>query len=393
MGSRLLNNKQGKPKIAVVTASDGTMVILLFAQLETARDCGYQVHGVCSVGEYFDKLEDAGIVMHPIEIKRKMTPFADMKVLFQMVRLFRRERFDIVHTHTPKCSLLGQLAAKIAGVPVVVNTVHGYYFHENMRPLKRWFYIAMEWIASRCSSVILSQNSEDIETAVKLHISRREKLVVLGNGVDLKKFDPQRFDQGFRDEKRREIGLPRDAVVIGIIARLVKEKGLIELCEAFKRIVAEAENVWLVVIGPEDKIKADVVSGNVFAEYGIEDRTIWLGIRDDIPELVSCMDIYALPSWREGFPRSAIEAASMGLPIVATNIRGCRQVVEDGQTGFLVPLKDSDQLAEKLLMLVKDESLRKRMGQAGFDKSRREFDERKVCDIVTGIYEKYLNKH
>jgi glycosyltransferase involved in cell wall biosynthesis len=140
------------------------------------------------------------------------------------------------------------------------------------------------------------------------------------------------------------------------------------------------------VIGPEEPEKADRISQAILAHYGIAERTRWLGSRDDIPELLACCDIYTLPSWREGFPRSAIEAAAMGLPIVATDIRGCRQVVKDGTNGFLVPVRNIGLLGSAIKRLIADEDLRARMGRAGCEKARREFDEQKVCQIVLDTY-------
>ena len=374
-------------KIAVVSAIDMTFKVLLIAQIEAALKAGYDVHGVCTKGDYFGYLRQQGIKMHAFTIKRSISPFSDLVALWKMYRFFKREKIDIVHTHTPKCSLLGQLAAKMASVPVIVNTVHGFYFHEHMKALVRSFYIAMEWIAARCSTVILSQNPEDIETAIKLGICKRDKIKLLGNGIDLSKFSPARFDDKFTKSKRVEIGVPENALVIGIIGRLVCEKGYLELFEAFKHIMSEHDNVWLIIVGPEEPEKTDRISADTFKKYGIESRTRWLGAREDVPELLSCCDIYTLPSWREGFPRSAIEATAMGLPIVATDIRGCRQVVSDGVNGLLVSLKNVSELEKALTLLIKDEELRKKMGVAGYNKAQEEFDEQKVCQIVMDTYE------
>ncbi len=373
-------------KVAIVTAIDGSIKGLLNAQLLAAMEAGYEVHGACTKGKHFTFLEDEGVIMHDVPISRAVTPFRDMVSFWRLYRLFKKEKFDIVHTHTPKVSLLGQIAAKLAGVPVIINTIHGYYFHEHMTPLKRWFYIVMEWIASRCSAHILSQNPEDIETAVRLGLCKRDKIRLLGNGVDLDKFDPARFDDAFRRSKRAELGFPEDAVIIGIIGRLVREKGYLELFAAFRELIEKHSNLWLMIVGPEEPQKSDRISGQTFKDYNIESRTLWLGYRSDIPELLACWDIYCLPSWREGFPRSAIEAAAMGLPIVTTNIRGCRQVVEDNDNGFLVPLKDINALAQALETLVTSYDLRLKMGQAGYDKSRREFDEKKICLTVLKTY-------
>jgi len=376
----------------VVSAIDITFKVLLIAQIKAAQEAGYEVHGICSKGPNFDFLTEQGIKMYPVKIKRAISPFSDIKALWQIYKYLRKEKIDIVHTHTPKPSLLGQLAARLACVRVTINTIHGFYFHDNMKPLARGFYVAMEWIAGKCSTMILSQNPEDIKTAIKLKICRRDKIKLLGNGVDLNKFDPKRFDENFKKEKRKEIGIPEDATVIGIIGRLVKEKGFLELFEAFREIIKEHNDVWLVMIGPEEPEKADRISADTFKQYSIESRTVYLGIRGDIPELLACCNIYALPSWREGFPRSAIEAAAIGLPIVTTDIRGCRQVVENGRNGLLVELKNTNQLKKALVKLIENRELRNQMGQAGFEKAQKEFDENKVCEIVLDTYKECLTK-
>ena len=378
-------------KIAVVSAIDSTLRYLLWAQIESMQETGFDVHGVCSDGPYRDWITQRGVNIYPVTIKRSISPFSDIIALWKMYRYFRREKIQIVHTHTPKCSLLGQIAAKLAGVPVIINTVHGFYFHDNMKPAAKWFYIMMEKIAGKCSTMILSQNPEDIETAVKLGICKPDKIRLLGNGVNLSVFDPSRFDSNFREKKRKETGLPPDAVVIGIIGRLVKEKGYLELFEAIKPVMAANDKVWLVIIGPEEPDKSDRISPDSFKKYGIAHRTVWLGGREDIPELLSCCDIYTLPSWREGFPRSAIEASAMGLPIVATNIRGCRQVVDDGVNGLLIPVHDIAKLEAAITTLVNTPELRERMSKASYQKSRKEFDEKKVCRIVIETCQKALS--
>jgi len=380
-------------KLAVVCAADMSFKLLLKSQMHAARDAGYEVHGISAEGPYFPELRQAGFRMHGVPILRSISPWQDLITLWRLYRCFRRERIDIVHTHTPKPGLLGQLAAKLAGVPIVVNTIHGFYFHEHMRPATRRFYISMEWIAARCSTAILSQNPEDIQTAIELGICRRDKIALLGNGVDLARFDPDRFDTTFIKAQRSADGLPQDAIVVGIIGRLVREKGYLELFAAMRHIMAADERVWLLIIGPEEPAKRDRISADTFTEYGIAARTRWLGRRRDIPEVLASCDIYALPSWREGFPRSAIEAAAMRLPIVATNIRGCRQVVTNGVNGLLVPLRDPAALEQALRRLIDDAPLRKRLGQAGYQRARREFDERRTCQIVLDTYAGQLEKH
>lgn len=381
-----------KNKVCIIASIDITFKVLLLAQIKAAQREGYDVYGICSEGPNLNFLKEQGIRMFPVKIKRSISPFSDLKALWQIYKFLKREKIDIVHTHTPKPSLIGQLAAKLAGVPVIINTVHGFYFHDNMKPLPKFFFMAMEWIAGKCSTKILSQNPEDIETAVRLNICKHEKINYLGNGVNLETFNPDRFDANFKLDKRKEIGLPDEAIVIGIIGRLVKEKGFLELFQAFSEIIKEYKNTWLVIVGPEEPEKADRISADTFRKYGIEDNTIYLGSRDDIAEILSCIDIYTLPSWREGFPRSAIEAAAMALPIVTTDIRGCRQVVTNKQNGLLVPLKDSEKLKDALIELIENCDLRKQYGQAGLEKAKKEFNEKRVCRIVLETYKSCLEK-
>ena len=201
-------------KIAAVSAIDTTFKVLLIAQIKAVQKEGYEVHGICSEGPNFDFLRKQSVKMYPIKIKRSISPFCDLIALWKMYRYFKRQKIDIVHTHTPKCSLLGQLAAKLASVPIIVNTVHGFYFHEHMKPWVRRVYIIMEWIAAKCSTIIFSQNPEDIETAVRLGICKRDKIRLLGNGVDLSKFEPSRFDADFMRRKRTEIGVPEGAIIV-----------------------------------------------------------------------------------------------------------------------------------------------------------------------------------
>lgn len=373
-------------RIAVVTSIDVTPKILLYSQLRHVADAGHHVSIFCSNGPNRSWLVDRGFSVFPVEIKRKISPFRDVAALWRLYRHFRANGFDVVHTHTPKPSLLGQLAARLAGVPIIVNTIHGFYFHEHMNPISRCFYVAVEWIAARCSTVILSQNPEDIDAAIRFGITRPEKIHFLGNGVDLGKFNPERFDEAARSTMRREFGIPKNAVVVGIIGRLVREKGYMELFEAMKHIMRENEHVWLMIIGPEEPDKSDRISPDTPAEFGIADRTCCLGSRDDIPELLSTIDIYTLPSWREGFPRSAIEAACMGLPIVTTNIRGCRQVVTDGENGLLVAHRDANSLQKALTTLIVDPDLRRKMGDAGHARAQREFNEARICETVLETY-------
>jgi glycosyltransferase involved in cell wall biosynthesis len=213
------------------------------------------------------------------------------------------------------------------------------------------------------------------------------RIHLLGNGVDLARFDPAGVDGATRATVRDEMGAGDGDVVCGVVGRLVWEKGYREVLEAAAALRERAPNVRVVIVGPEDPDKADGVRPSDLR------GVTWLGHRDDMAAVYGAMDVYVLASYREGFPRSAMEAAAMGLPVIATDIRGCRQVVDDGVTGRLVPPRDAAALTEAVATVAGDAALRERMGAAARVKATREFDQQRVIDLTLGVYADLLATH
>ncbi len=381
-----------RPKVAHVTTVDLSLRYLLLNQLKHLQARGYDVVGISAGGPDVAAIESAGIPHRSVPLTRKLTPLRDLGALWALYRQMRREQFDIVHTHTPKAGLLGQLAARLAGVPIVVNTLHGFYFHDDTPAFKRRFYVWMERIAARCSTVILSQNEEDVGTAVTERIASADKIKTLGNGIDLEAFDPARFDAAEVRRIRSDLGIEEDALVVGFVGRLVREKGILDLLEAARAIQAQVPKVRFLIVGPFDVDKGDAIDPRAPEAYGLQDRCILTGLRQDMPQMYAAMDVLALPSYREGFPRAPMEASAMGVPAVVTNIRGCRQTVDDGVNGSLVPVGEPEALAAALVRLLHDEDLRARMGQQGRRIARERFDERKVFERVLSEYDQWLHK-
>jgi glycosyltransferase involved in cell wall biosynthesis len=303
----------------------------------------------------------------------------------------RRERFDVVHTHTPKAGLLGQLAARIAGVPIVANTLHGFYFHDDMKPVPRRFYIWMERVAAKCSDTILSQNREDMATAIAERIASPEQLKWLGNGIDVARFDRRSLPESSLEDLRREIDIDSKAPVIGFVGRLVEEKGILDLLDAAKKVLTAIPNAQFLIVGPYDEEKTDALRPDVAERYGVSEQCHFVGMRHDMPELYALMDVLVLPSYREGFPRAPMEASAMSVPAVVTDIRGCREAVEHGVNGLLFPVGDSDALAQAIVELLCDEERRAKMGAAGRRIAEERFDEQKVFDRVLSEYDRLLS--
>ncbi len=387
---RVRAKETATPRVAHVTTVDLSLRYLLLNQLERIRDEGYDVVGISADGPDVAEVEAHGIPHFSVPMTRRFTPFADLRALWALTRLMRRERFDVVHTHTPKAGLLGQLAARLSGVPVVVNTLHGFYFHDGTKPLPRRFYIWMERIAAKCSDTILSQNKEDIATAIAEGIAPAELLKWLGNGIDIARFDRRNLSAEALGTLRTEIGLDPDAPVVGFVGRLVEEKGILDLLEAAKSVTREVPDVQFLIVGPYDEEKPDALRPDVAELYGVADRCRFLGMRHDMPELYALMDVLVLPSYREGFPRAPMEASAMGVPAVVTDIRGCREAVEHGVNGLLFPVGDVDALADALVGLLRDDARRREMGAAGRAMAEERFDEQKVFERVLEEYERLL---
>jgi glycosyltransferase involved in cell wall biosynthesis len=368
--------------VAHLTTVDMSLRFLLLAQLRAVRDSGGNPIGISAPGPWVEELEREGIRHIPLHAStRAANPVRDGQAARELWQILRRERIDVLHTHNPKPGVYGRLVGRAARVPIVVNTVHGLYATEDDSLSKRAAVYALEAVAARCSDAELLQNPEDLELMQRLHLTRRAQL--LGNGVDLTRFDPARFTPEERRALRRELGADEHTVVIGTVGRLVAEKGYAELFEAVERL--PRDRVRLIVAGGDDPDKADALAPEVLARARANGVTL-LGQRGDVDALYSAMDVFVLASHREGFPRAAMEAAAMGLPIVATDIRGCRQVVDRGTTGLLVPVRDPAALAAAVSALVDDAAGRTRMGRAARALAQEHFDEQRVVDIVMGTY-------
>jgi glycosyltransferase involved in cell wall biosynthesis len=376
--------------IAHITTIDLSLSHLLLNQLRSIQSDGYNVTGISTPGPFVSVITKAGIRHIPVTMTRNLTPTTDLASLARLVRVIQSERFTIVHTHNPKPGLLGQLAARIAGVPIVVNTVHGFYFHDRMKPAWRSFYIMMEKIAARCSDIIFSQNSEDIQTALKEGICTADKIKFLGNGIDLQRFDRRRLKPEALKALRTEYGLRADRPVVGFVGRLVAEKGVVELMQAARQVLAVVPGVQFLIVGPIDSDKADALTSQIAQEHGIAEAVTFTGMQRDMPEFYALMDLFVLPSHREGFPRSPMEASAMGVPCIVTDIRGCREAVEHSQNGLLVPLGDVQALAGAIVDLLSNPQRAAELGRNGRRMAEERFDEQLVFARVKAEYARLL---
>jgi glycosyltransferase involved in cell wall biosynthesis len=373
-----------RPRVVHLTTVVSSLTKLLLPQLVAFSEAGYEVIGVSAPGREVDQLEAAGIRHVALRSSTRAVDLrADLTAATDFVRTCRRLRPDIVHTHNPKPGVYGRIGARLAGVPHVVNTVHGLYAQTTDPLPRRLVVYGLERVAATFSDAELLQNVEDVPVLLRLGVPR-ERLHVLGNGVDLRRFDPDRF-AAQRPEVRAKLGVKDDEVLVGVVGRLVYEKGYREVFHAAAELRQRRPEVRFVVIGPEDPDKGDAATAsdlNEARKAGVR----FLGQRDDVERLYVAMDLFVLASHREGFPRAAMEAAAMGLPVVATDIRGCRQVVAHGRTGLLVPPADADALVAAIEALASDPARRSGFGASGRSKALRDFDDRRQIALTLAVY-------
>jgi glycosyltransferase involved in cell wall biosynthesis len=351
---------------------------LLKDRVLALRAKGVDNHIVCMDGPYVESLRAAGIPVATAHLPRGYDPIKLAWSLLEIVGYLRRVRPDLVHTHCSVPGIIGRLAARLAGVPVVMHTVHGFHFHDGGRGFSHSLAIAAERWAGSFTHVMLSQNRADLEQAVRYGIARRERLHFIGNGIAVERFPVA--------PARRK---PERRVVITCVARFepVKNHGL--LIDA-ARLLADRGldfEVWLVG-GGGGRAAAEAR----VAALGLGDRVRFLGYRDDIPALLTRSDIGALTSLKEGIPRAALEAMVVGLPVVATRVNGTREVVRHGETGFLVDVGDSRALADAIERLARDPELRTRMGERGREVVRTEFDEAMIVRRLERMYRDCLTR-
>jgi len=367
-------------RVCQLCAVDFTVRKFLITLIDSMLEKEWLVRVVCTHGDDIPNLKKEGYAIDCITISRSMNPFHALKSFVRLVQYFHKHKFDVLHAHTPVAAFIGRIAAKLCGIPMVVYTAHGFYFHENMPLLKRLFFVSLEWIGGKFTDLLFCQSEEDAIEAVLYGILPPEKVLIIGNGVNTVKFSPK----GSQESQliRSCLGLPDNAYVAGLIGRQVREKGVGDFLEAMILLAERHADLRVLLVG--ERLSSDHSDGiEKELRQAIEklaDRIIILGARDDIPSLLAAMDVFCLPSWREGMPRTIIEAMMMAKPVVTTNIRGAREEVIDNVTGLIVPVRSPILLSNAIERLINDRHLGKVMGNAGRKRALKLYDENVIVD-------------
>ena len=333
-----------------------------------------------SEGSLLDEVRRRGVRLHlEPALVREVSPKNDLRALLRMARLMRAGRTQIVHTHSSKAGILGRWAAKLAGVPVIVHTVHGWGHHERQHPLVRAAWILLERFTLLITDRLITVSPRNIEKGRADGIGRREDYVVIRSGIELERFGHPDIP---REEVRRSLGIPVDAPVVGTVTRLSPQKAPLDFVRAAARVLTSRPDAWFVMVGDGD-LRPEVEA--LARELGVQDRLVLTGLRSDVHNLMAAFDLFALTSLWEGLPRVLPQAMASGLPVVATAVDGSAEVVEPGVTGFLTPPGDVTSMADALATLLNQPALMASMAAA----ARARVDEYGVDRMVAQIDELY----
>lgn len=382
------------PKILEVCAIDITVKNLLLPLINKLEKEGYVVEIACSRGKKAETLERKGYVFRFINIDRKINLVLNIKSIIKLYRIMKRGKYDIVHVHTPVASILGRIAAKLAGVPIIIYTAHGFYFHEGMSCLKYNIILNIEkYLAKHYTDFIFTQSEEDRRTALENNFIDKSKILTIGNGVDVwGEFNPINIEKDKINKLYKKFNLNKNDKIVTFIGRLVKEKGIMDLLEVFNNVnFNDEKKVKLIMVGDIAQNERDKDTKMKLGKYRDNSNVIFTGYRDDINSILYLTDVFCLPSYREGMPRSIIEAMAMECAVVATDIRGSREEVIDGKTGFLVPVNSINILSDKIKKLIGDEKFLKKMKIAGRRRAEMFFSEKEIVKKQLETFNKLLN--
>ena len=381
--------KTNRPiRVLHVSNTDFFLTRLLIGKMTGLEKAGYEIHAAAPDSGRSGELAGCGIRFFDVPIPRKISLLKDYRAYRRLVKVIRSGGYDIVHTHSAKAGFIGRLAAHRAGTPCILHTAHGLPFYEGQSPLKHRAYRFFERCGQKRADLLLSQNREDMQAMIDYGLEAPERILYEGNGIDI---------EGVRREAARapikDVPDTEGKEVIGFFARIEPVKGHRIFLRALRELLKERPNVLCLMaganMGMEDAYARRVMDD--IRRLGLRRAVCCLGFRDDAIRLITLCDIVVLPSEKEGIPRVLMEAMALGKPVVATDVRGTRELVENEKTGLLVPYGDVSALAAAMGRLLTDREFASRVGEAARLRVEREFDENLVVGRLKDIYRSALS--
>jgi glycosyltransferase involved in cell wall biosynthesis len=323
-------------------------------------------------------------------LARAIRPATDLKALVQLYRFIRRGRYDIVHTHSSKAGILGRIAARMAGVPIVVHTLHSLVFHDYQRAWQNRVYIALKKLCAPMTDAFISVNAKTMQGALAAGIGSPERHFTIFSGMQLESFLTIGDQLSVAAAKKR-LGIPPDAPVVGKIARLAPLKGHEQFFDAAEHIARLEPRAWFVLVG-DGALRQECESRA--RALGIGDRTVFTGLvrPEEIPACIQAMDVVVHTSLREGIARVLPQAGAVGKPVVTFDLDGAPEVVRDGVSGYLVAPVDARELAERVVELFHDAERRRQFGRAGQEFAAANFGVELMVERINEVYFELLRR-
>ena len=351
-------------KLIRITTVPISFKVLLKGQLRFMASNGFDVKGVSSEGEELKEVrENEGIVMEAINMSRKITPFQDLKSLWEMWNFLRKEKPQIVHTHTPKAGIIGMLAARLAGVPHRLHTVAGLPLME-ATGIKRKILNFVEKLTYSSATRVYPNSKGLYDFILQNNFTQSNKLKIIANGssngINTTFFSPDQVSETEWVALREKLNIQPDDFVFVFVGRIVSDKGINELIKAFSELQAVENNelmgIKLLLVGGLEN-DLDPLNPETLAEINQNKDIISVGFQQDVRPFFAISDALAFPSYREGFPNVVMQAGAMGLPSIVSDINGCNEIIVEGENGLIIPSKNVEKLKEKMLTLAGDKNL------------------------------------
>lgn len=385
------------PKLLRITTVPISLHLLLAGQFRFMREQGFDVYTMSASGKEVSEVLKEGVAHIAIPFTRKITPFQDLRCLFMLMKFIRKERPDIIHTHTPKAGLLGMLAARICNVPVRMHTVAGLPLME-ASGLKRFILEFTEAITYACATNVYP-NSAGLKRFIEKHFGiKAPKLKVIAkgssNGIDTGYFSATDELKAQAESIRQQHKIARTDLVFCFIGRVVRDKGIVELIQAFKARRNSNDSpghkmsgMKLLIVGNFEE-DLDPLPADDMEFLNSDPDVILAGFQRDVRTWLLASDVFVFPSYREGFPNVVMQASLLEVPCIVSDINGCNEIITANETGLLVPAKNPDALAAAMGQLAGDSSMRQQFGKAAREFVAANYGRRIVWD---GILNEYRN--
>lgn len=381
-------------KLIRITTVPQSLRDLLRGQLQFMSKNGFEVIGVSSSGPASDDVrKNEGVPVITVEMTRTITPLRDLKAVWELYKIFKKEKPTIIHTHTPKAGIVGMLAAKLAGVPNRLHTVAGLPLLVTSGS-KRFLLDCVEKLTYACATKVYPNSFVMKDIILNNRYTSAKKLKVIGfgssNGIDTSFFDPSLFSDKQKLELRENLGMSKDDFIYVFVGRVVKDKGINELVSAFQKISGEYPQTKLILVGPYEN-NLDPVSSETKKYIEENSSIINVGFQSDVRPFLAVADVFTFPSYREGFPNGLMQACAMQVASIATNINGCNEIIDDGHNGVLIPAQDAAALYDKMLYLFQNNDVRNAMASNGRQKMVTKYEREYIWNEILKEYKSVIN--